>query len=438
MAVMMERRALLRIAAVAGLLGPAALSAGCASPPPAAAGTLAGSGISRAPADATTIAAALRSVVGPGGTAFGRSLGAGVPGNAVFSPYSLVAALAMTRLGAGGATAKAMDATLGVTDPAALSAGMNAVAQALGRRAGERKRLDGSSGTLTWHEANSLWAQTGLSWEQSFLDQLARFYGSGMWQVDYAKDPEAARRAINQWTAGQTHDLIRDLVPAGLLSADTRLTLVNALYLKAPWEFPFEPKGTQDAPFTRGDGSSIRVPTMRRIVPGSYASGKGWTAAALPYLGRELAMALILPDRGGEAAVRSAVTGLGLSDILAALRPNQVDVALPRFAMRTHTGLRDILSAMGMEIAFSPQADFSGMTRSAPLAISDVIQEAVIAVDEQGTEAAAATAVVMLERAAAPAGSVLTLDRPFYAVVYDVATGVPLFLAHVNDPLARS
>ena len=251
--------------------------------------------------------------------------------------------------------------------------------------------------------------------------------------VDFRRDAEGARKAVNAWTSDRTRGLIPEIVPPGLLDALTRLVLVNALYLKAPWEQPFDRSETRDQPFTRLDGSMLRVPTMRSDGPRGYAEGPGWQAVDLSYAGSELAMAVLLPGPGRLAEVERRFDGAALTRLLTGFRPAEVRLSLPRWKVATFVPLNDLLAALGMPTAFTDRADFSGMTRQAALFISAVLHQAVVTVDEDGTEAAAATAVIT--RITAMRRQIeLVVDRPYLFVIHDVRTATPLFVGRVTDP----
>ena len=356
--------------------------------------------------------------------------------NLVVSPYSIAIALAMTRVGAVGETAAEMDAVLHAQLAEDLNAGFNALDRTLAARAGEKERGDRSVATIELRTANALWVQTGFSFLDSFLSTLAADYDAGMRLVDYRGDTEGARRQINQWVAEQTLDRIPELVPEGVLDQLTRLVLTNAIYLKAPWEMPFGKEQTADAPFYRLDGSEVSAPLMALRKRLGYVAGEGYQAVKLPYAGRELSMVVIVPDGGSFEEFEQSLTGERLSEIVAALESAEVRLRFPRFEFRTQTSLRQVLSAMGMPIAFTAAADFSGMTKEEDLFISEVLHEAFIAVDEEGTEAAAATAVAMALMAAPQEPVELTVDRPFVFLIQDVETGAALFLGRVLDPTA--
>jgi serpin B len=361
----------------------------------------------------------------------------GSTGNVVCSPYSVAVALAMTRNGAGGRTAEEMDRVLHAPGLQQLNGGLGALEVLLEKRSGPVRRADGSAAKVELHVANSLWGQRGLAWQVAFLDALARYYGTGMRLVDYVKDAERARAQINGWTSTQTRGKIDQLLPEGVLDDLTRLVLVNAVYLKAPWEHPFPKPLTGILPFTRADGSTVSVPTMRTTIRGArYARGDGWEAAELRYAGNGLAMTVILPDRGNLQALENDLDGDRIVRILRSpQRVGAVDVRLPKWRFRTRARLDSTLEALGMPTAFTRgAADFTGMTTQAELFISAVLHEAFVAVNEAGTEAAAATGVVVSVTSAGPTPVPMIVDRPFLFLIHDTATSMPLFLGRVTDP----
>jgi serpin B len=272
--------------------------------------------------------------------------------------------------------------------------------------------------------------------ETAYLEALAARFDAGLRLVDYVGDTETARRTINTWVGERTEQRIPELLVPGVLTGDTRLTLVNAIYLKAPWRTPFAAEATGAAPFTRGDGTVVDVPTMSTTTGLRYAAGPGWRAVELPYLGGALAFTVIVPD--DLAAFEATLDAAALDALTAALEDRTVSLSLPRFGMETKASLADALRALGMPIAFDrSRADFSGITAAEQLVIADVIHQANIDVDEKGTEAAAATAVVM-ETTSAPAEEPVTVraDRPFLFLLRDLPTGAVLFLGRVSDPSA--
>ena len=352
-------------------------------------------------------------------------------GNLVFSPYSIEIALGMTRNGAKGETRTQMDAVLHA-DKGDLDQGLNALEAALASRTGA-KDVGERSGTIALDTANALWTQQGLPFQPAFLDALARDYDAGVQTVDYRADPEAARQVINDWVEQRTHDKITDLIPAGQIDTLTRFVLTNAVYFKAPWAVKFGAKGNQ--PFTTGGGAPVSVPTMAGGSGGTYGEGDGWQAARLHYLGNELSMVVVVPEdlASFEATFDDAV----LTAILGGLGDPLLSAQLPRFTFRTSVSLKEQLAALGMPLAFTGDADFSGITTAEQLHIGAVLHQAFIAVDEEGTEAAAATAVVGRAGSARPEGKALVVDRPFLFAIVDDATGAVLFLGRVTDPSAH-
>jgi serine protease inhibitor len=353
-------------------------------------------------------------------------------GNLVCSPYSVAVALGMAVQGARGATAAQILDVLHSADALALADGLSAIDSALTADSGSAW----NSAEIEWASGNSLWGQRGVRWEQSFLDVLARDFGTGVRVVDY-QQTAAARSKINDWVAQQTRQRIPELVPPGALRADTRLTLVNAIYLKAPWQKPFPGGGTRDAAFHRLDGSTVTSRLMDGTVGTRFAGGPGWEAVDLPYAGAELAMAVVVPQAGRFAEVERSVTGEWLSALLADLRPGPVRVRLPRWTSRTQFDLAGVLSGMGMPIAFTDDADFSAMAAEEALKVSAVLHEGYIAVDEEGTEAAAATAMVMRTLSVAAEPRLVVADRPFLYLIHDLRTRTPLFVGRVLDPTAN-
>lgn len=356
-------------------------------------------------------------------------------GNLVFSPYSAAVALAMTRNGAAGETLDQMSAVLHADRAGDLDAGLNAIDQALATRPGEYRWMD-KTVKLELATANQLWGQRDYPFHDAFLDKLAANYGAGMRLVDYIGATEDARKAINSWVSDQTRERIPELIPEGVLNSDTRLVLTNAIYLNAPWMHRFNKDATAPGPFTRLDGSTVEAQLMRLSEELRYAKGTGYQAVELPYVDGSLSMLVIVPDSGDFADFQSTFNADTLATIVSDLKTAQVKLGFPRFEYRTQASLKDALKEMGMPIAFEGGlADFSAMSPDGKdLFIQDVIHEAFIAVDEDGTEAAAATAVVV-GRTSAPVDVVeLTVDRPFLYAIRDNDTGAILFLGRVTDP----
>jgi serpin B len=387
--------------------------------------------------------------------------------NLVFSPASIVTALAMARAGARGQTATEMDEVLQSAGLEQLLGAMNALDLALASRSGWF--VDEAAGTdpptkreVVLQSVNAPFAQAGYPIEGAYLDALAADFGAGLRQVDYRNDPNAARQAINAWTADRTAGRIQELLSSGDVDGLTRLVLVNAIYMKAPWQSPFDPADTKTGTFTRVDGSKVQVPLMHLASTGlgptfPAAKGDGWVAVQLPYLGAAggrdgLAMTVVVPDdlktfeAKLDAATIAQVTqsaswqASGTGDLVG----HKVDLTLPRFSVKTSANLNDPLKAMGMPAAFDPlKADFTAMANPARtgepgLYIGRVIHQATIDVDEKGTEAAAATAVEMVTGGPGDESApiVIRADHPFLCFVTDLATGAVLFMGQVADPSA--
>lgn len=355
-------------------------------------------------------------------------------GNLVFSPYSAAIALGMTRAGAAGETLAEMDEVLHAREAPDLDAGFNAIEIALAERPGEYSWGD-KKVNLELSTANQLFGQRDFAFHDAFLATLAADYGAGMRLVDYQSATEEAREAINAWVAEQTRDRIPELIPEGVLTQDTRLVLTNAIYLKAPWRHRFAADLTAAGAFTTLAGATVEAQMMRTSMPIGYASGPGYEAVELPYVDGSLAMLVIVPDAGNFEVFEGSLSSNTPTDIATNLQGALVTLTLPKFEFRTQAGLKDALIELGMPIAFDPDAaDFSGMSPGGQdMYIQDVLQEAFIAVDEEGTEAAAATAVVA-GATSAPQPVTLVVDRPFLFFLRDNDTGATLFMGRVVDP----
>ncbi|MCW2797883.1 serpin family protein [Nocardioides sp.] len=395
--------------------------------------TLVSSDEDRAEGDSGAVPAVVGSIQALGAGLY-RKL-RGQPGNLALSPFSVALALALTVNGAKGATLEEMQTVLSTRDLHELNGGLNSLTRHLESLAGKQERRDGSEATIALDSANAIFGEQTETWERGFLDTLAREYGAGLQAVDFKSAAEAARLRINDWVAGRTHDRIEDLIAEGVLDTFTRLVLVNALYLKAPWEEPFNDRATQAKPFHVADGSPVAVPTMRAMLGrAGYGHGDGWQAVRLAYAGNELAMTVLLPDQDRLADLEATIGSGDLPSVLASVEPASVDLSLPRWTFRTQAPLGDTLASLGMPTAFTDGADFSAMTADEPLQIAAVLHQVFIAVDEDGTEAAAATAVVIRATSARFPDRTVVVDRPFLFVIHDVAHGTPLFVGRVSDP----
>ena len=353
-------------------------------------------------------------------------------GNLIYSPYSISLALAMTYAGARGATESQMAQTLHFLQQDQLHPSFNALDLQLAERG--KARSDEET-PLQLNIANAVWAEQTYPFLQSFLDTIALNYGAGIRLADFINQYEAVRKEINSWVSDQTEDKINDLIPEGVLNSDTRMALVNAIYFKADWLHPFDADSTQDAPFHLLDGSDVTVPMMNHGTFIPYAKGDGWQAIELAYQGETAAMDIIVPDEGRFEEVGSSLDYETASAILGSLQPTSVSLAVPKFKFESAFGLADQLKALGMTDAFDPdQADFSGMSERNDLYISAVVHKAFVAVDEKGTEAAAATAVIVGVTSAPLFDVTLTIDRPFIFIIRDIPTGQILFIGRVLNP----
>jgi serpin B len=352
-------------------------------------------------------------------------------GNLFYSPYSISTALAMTYAGARGETAEQMAQVLHFSlDSGRLHPAVAELIRDLhGHGLPRDYRLD---------VAQSLWGDARLSVRPEFASLIHTNYGAHLRLMDFQHQPDEVRQRINRWVEERTNDKIKDLLHAGDLDGATRLVLVNAIYFKAAWQKPFAKIATQqDAVFHTG-GKDVKAALMHQAGKFNYAEGDGVQALELPYEDGELSMVVLLPrDNDGLGKLEKSLTAAKLDDWLRKRAMREVQVALPRFKLAARFDLGGELQAMGMPLAFSPAADFSGMSTNERLMISKVIHQAFVEVDEAGTEAAAATAVGM-KRLSLPDGApvVFRADHPFLFLLRDNHTGSILFLGRVTDPSA--
>jgi serpin B len=355
--------------------------------------------------------------------------------NTVFSPASVAAALQMALCGARGATAAQLAAALHLDGPARAADGLRLLSDLLSSAGAGGP--GGPGGGLTVRAPNTLWVQAGLPLSAGFTGQLADIAGVTVRPADFQNAPAEARAQINDLIAEQTADKITNLLGRDAVSAATRLVLANAVYLKAAWTFPFPARATADAPFYPGEagGAPLSAATMRLTSDLAYLRADGYQAVLLPYKESRLAMAVVLPEAGPPAALAPRLTR-GLAPLLTGATRQSVALSLPKFRQRAGFGLIPVLQQLGVQDAFTSAADFSGITSAVRLLISAVVHQAYIDVDEQGTEAAAATAVAMrpmaLRRGPEPVRMIV--DRPFLFAITDTATGLPLFLGQVTRP----
>ena len=354
-------------------------------------------------------------------------------GNLFCSPYSISQALAMTYAGARGQTEKQMADTLHFTLPQdRLHVALNTLDLELAKRGQGAKGKDGEGFRL--RIVNTIWGQKDYRFLQQYLDLLAENYGAGLRTLDFVRAPEPSRNTINQWVSDQTEGRIKDLIPQGAINDLTRLVLTNAIYFNAAWQSPFPKEATSNGDFQLLNGNKVTVPVMRQTGPYGYAEGDGYQAVELPYDGRELSMVIFLPRQGQFAPFETSLTGEKAKGILNSIRSRQVKLAMPKFEFDSSFSLKEVLAAMGMPVPFTTDADFSGMTGTKELFIHAILHKAFVAVDEAGTEAAAATAVIVGITSVPESPVEVTIDRPFIFLIRDINTGAILFLGRVVNP----
>lgn len=384
-----------------------------------------------------------------------RRLAAEAPaGNLALSPYSIESALALAYAGADGETRSEMARVLYFPqDDPSLQTAFASLRGSLDRIASEsvqgEKQLEqegGQGDVIEWHAANRFFGQQGYAFRGSFLELLKNGYDAPFEPLDFVHGAEQARATINSWVEDQTRKKIHDIIPAGGVDRSTRLALVNALYLKAPWEHHFEKEATTDLPFYPGGAKTEMVPTMRKTMNLGYLKGDGFTAIALPYRGGDLQFLILLPDdRDGLGPLAAKLTPALFRAYANLGLPRLIALYLPKFRLEGLTvPLAQKLQAMGMKTAFDQPHGSANFDRAAPrkpddyLALSGVFHQTFIAVDEEGTEAAAATATVMLSAFAVeenpPKPIEVHVDHPFFFAVQHRASGVCLFFGSVIDP----
>jgi serpin B len=348
-------------------------------------------------------------------------------GDLFFSPASISTALAMTYAGARGQTAEEMAQTLHFTrDQQQLHSALCALLHDLngdGKKRGHQLSV-----------ANALWAQQGHPFLADFLKLTRENYGASLQEVDFAGSTEQARRTINTWVEKQTQDKIKELLQAGVLTSDTRLVLTNAIYFKGDWNVPFKKEATRDGPFQVAGKDKVTVPLMNQTGNFNYLDGNTFQALELPYVGKDLSMVVLLPKKvDGLADFEKSLTADKLAGWLGKLAEEEVVVTLPKFKATSELSLKDTLTGLGMVQAFSDAADFSGLDGKKDLSLSAVVHKAYVDVNEEGTEAAAATGVVV-KTLAIRASAIFRADHPFVFVIRDRKTDSILFLGRLSNP----
>jgi serpin B len=356
--------------------------------------------------------------------------------NLFFSPYSISSALAITYEGARGTTAEEMGAVMHLPENDTL------------RRegfAGVNTGINSPDSGYTLRTANALWAEETYPFLPDYIGTAGRYYSANATNLDFISTPEDSRQTINRWVEEQTEEKIKDLLPAGSIDPMTRLVITNAIYFKGTWVKQFDPNETRDADFRVAPDETLRVQMMERTDEDAvygYAQTDTLQVLSMPYAhesGEELSMLVILPKDENLTAAESALDKDTISELQASLASQRVKVYFPKFTLETEYGLPGTLAAMGMPTAFTGAADFSGMDGTKNLFISDVVHKAFVDVNEEGTEAAAATGVVM-NLASAPMEDdtpTFRADHPFVFLIQENETGNILFIGRVTNPAGR-
>jgi serpin B len=354
--------------------------------------------------------------------------------NLLVSPFSISSALAMTYAGARGRTAQQMAGVLGFNLPDEQLHG------AYGELLSD---LTAPRDAYQLNIANRLFVQSDYPFKQPFLDITTNSYQAPLESTNFIGDPEGSRQHINQWVADRTHDKILNLLPSGSVTSDTRLVLTNAIYFNGKWDSKFDEQNTVDRPFYAADGAAAPTQTMFQENRFRYGQFNGYQMLEIPYAGQDLSMVLMLPDaRNGISSLESSISSEKVSSDLSAVSQTKVDVYLPKFKFDASFQLGDTFQSMGMSDAFSERADFSGISGQGPK-LSDVIHKAFIDVNEAGTEAAAATAVISITAVGCYGCGigqppVFDADHPFLFALRDMHSGSLLFMGRVMQPGAAS
>jgi serpin B len=381
--------------------------------------------------------------------------------NLFLSPLSIHTALAMTFLGSRGNTAREMATVLHLEmNQDSLLEGYDALLtrirfdpKVLDRESAESAQPAMENGEVVCRAdlpsqlrmANALWAERRYPFEAKYMERVQRHFRARLDTLDFGRRPDPARDVINRWVERQTCDRIKDLIPPGLIDGFTRLILANAIYFKDKWEDVFWDRATKDRPFYLPEGKTVSVPQMQQTGDFDYAETDGLQLLGLPYRDREVEMVVVLPRaNNGLAGLEKRFTAENLDRWLTKLHRREVEVTLPKWTFERGVMLKDVLRTMGITQAFAwPGADFTGMSSTGGLYISQVVHKAFVAVDENGTEAAAATVEDMKAGAVAveslkPKPVIFTADHPFVFLIRHRASGAILFLGRVANPKPES
>jgi len=344
--------------------------------------------------------------------------------NLFFSPYSISSALAITCEGARGATADEIGAVLHLpTNETLRREGFAAIDAGLNR----------GSGNYTLRTANALWAEKTYSFLPEYIETAARWYGANVTNLDFIENPEGSRETINRWVEEKTEEKIRDLLPPGSIDSMTRLVITNAIYFKGTWVEQFDANETTKEEFQVGPGKTVTVAMMHGNAVYPYAETEALQVLEMPYAHgneTELAMLVLLPGGENLTAAEEALDAERLAGLQDSLVPQNVRVFFPKFTLETGYPLPGAFAAMGMPTAFAGDADLSGMDGTKDLFITGVFHKAFVDVNEEGTEAAAATGVIG-GRGATP---VFRADHPFVFLIVEKDSGAILFMGRVVNP----
>ena len=350
----------------------------------------------------------------------------GTKENQIFSPFSIWSALAMTSAGAEAETLQQMEQVLALP-----AKGSHDLVSGWSGRLKE-------AGGVKMKIANRLWGRKGLPFRPDFLKLTDRRYGAGLEAMDFPGDPDGSRQQINRWVSDNTEGKINDLLGPGTIQFATQLVLTNAVYFKGEWAAPFKANNTRKRSFTLATGSKVEPETMSDLFPAGYMEDDRLQAVKLRYQGGQMAMVVILPRTADALVKPSFLDADGFAKVLSATKDEKrVVVQMPKFEVSAKLQLSKTLKAMGMSRAFGDDAQFGRMCEN-PVKISEVIHQAWIKVAEKGTEAAAATAVIMMPTAAMPVKEdppkMFIADHPFLYFVIDDRNGGIVFAGSVMDP----
>jgi serpin B len=359
------------------------------------------------------------------------------PGNLFFSPYSIAAALSMVRAGAAGKTKEEFERALGTVDYGALGKELARRSELTPVQKNHLQYMEGVTPDVYGCHltvANALWRQKGYPVKPAYVEALRAGMGADIGEVDFQGAKKAAVEAINDWAAKATRDKIKNVLSENLVDDLTRVILANAIYFKARWEEEFSEYGTEPRPFTLLDGKKVNVPTMMSLGRRGTAKDGKVLSLLLPYSGDKLAMLVLLPDPGALAQVEKELDDAQLERLVAGMKSDMTEVTLPKFKIESSFQLKSPLQALGLASAFSPGADFSGISSEPGFALSEVLHKTYVDVNEKGTEAAAVT-MPMAAGSAPPKKTVeFKADRPFLFVIRDLPTRTTLFMGRVLDP----